>query len=53
MEAYRTRRNSRLTTDHREEQQPLEDFFKAKGLKVRNEMNEEVLYRDPRQKWRG
>ncbi|KAB8772389.1 hypothetical protein FH972_026678 [Carpinus fangiana] len=27
---------------NREEQQPLEDFFKAKNLKVRNEMNEEV-----------
>ena len=31
-----------LTASNREEQQPLEEFFQAKGLKTRNEMLDDV-----------
>lgn len=31
-----------LTAYDREEQQPLEDFFQAKGLKTKNEMLDDV-----------
>jgi structure-specific recognition protein 1 len=30
-----------LTKENREEQQPLEEFFKAKGIRIKNEMLEE------------
>jgi hypothetical protein len=32
---------------NREEQQPLEDFFKLKGLKFKNEMTEDVSFSCP------
>lgn len=32
---------ARIDLDCSEEQQPLEDFFKSKNLKVRNEMSED------------
>jgi hypothetical protein len=31
-----------LTVYHSEEQQPLENFFRAKGIKTKNEMADDV-----------
>jgi hypothetical protein len=34
-----------LTHVHSEEQQPLENFFRAKGIKTKNEMADDVSIR--------